>query len=68
MSDFDAISSLELFRDVPIDQRDEISAQLVRRDLLRGETLVVQGDPSTSMFVVLSGRFTIHVGGVSEPI
>jgi hypothetical protein len=25
MSDFDAISSLELFRDVPIDPRDEIS-------------------------------------------
>src|SRR5262245_30408336 len=36
--------------------------------LQRGDVLVRQGEPSDSLFFVLSGRFTVHVDGVAEPI
>src|SRR3954468_19508155 len=36
--------------------------------LKRGDVLVRQGEPSDALFFVLSGRFTVHLGGVAEPI
>jgi NTE family protein len=36
--------------------------------LRRGEVLVRQGDPSDTLYFVLSGRFTVHVDGVAERI
>src|SRR5262245_6377359 len=36
--------------------------------LRRGDVLVRQGEPSDTLFFVLSGRFTVHVDGAAEPI
>jgi NTE family protein len=33
---------------------------MVRRDLVRGEMLVAQGDPSDSLFMVLHGALAVH--------
>jgi NTE family protein len=39
-----------------------------RRELRRGEVLVRQGEPSDVLYIVLSGRFTVQVEGVAEPV
>ena len=36
--------------------------------LQRGDVLMRQGEPSDVLFFVLSGRFTVHVDGIAEPI
>src|SRR5262245_951055 len=36
--------------------------------LRAGDVLVRQGDPSDALYFVVSGRFTVHVGGRTEPI
>src|SRR4051812_28301807 len=36
--------------------------------LQRGEVLVRQGDPSDALYFVLSGRFTVHMDGIAEPV
>ena len=42
-----------LFRTLSSEQRSKTIEAMVRRDLVRGETLVAQGDPSDSLFMVL---------------
>ena len=39
-----------------------------QRELLRGEALIRQGEPSDTLYFVLSGRFSVHLAGVVEPI
>lgn len=36
--------------------------------LRRGEMLVRQGEPSDTLYFVLSGRFTVHVDSTAEPV
>src|SRR5690242_16928329 len=45
-----------------------LAAGAEERTLRRGEVLVREGDASDALFFVLSGRFTVHVGGADEPI
>ena len=39
-----------------------------RREIQRGDILIRQGEPSDALYFVLSGRFSVHLNGVDEPI
>jgi NTE family protein len=54
-----------LFRTLSSEQRAKTLGAMVRRDLVRGEMLVAQGDPSDSLFMVLHGALAVHRTGVS---
>src|SRR5665213_3356758 len=56
-----------LFRTLSSEQRAKTLGAMVRRDLVRGETLVAQGDPSDSLFMVLHGALAVHRDGDSQP-
>ena len=38
------------------------------QELRRGDVLVRQGEPADALYFVLSGRFSVHIRGVTEPI
>jgi NTE family protein len=48
-----------LFRTLGSEQRLKTLQAMVRRDLVRGEMLVAQGDPSDSLFMVLHGALAV---------
>ena len=56
-----------LFRSLSSEQRSKTLQAMIRRDLVRGETLVAQGAPSDSLFMVLHGALAVHRDGDSEP-
>lgn len=56
-----------LFRTLSSEQRSKTIEAMVRRDLVRGETLVAQGDPSDSLFMVLHGALAVHRNGDCQP-
>ena len=41
---------------------------MVRQDLVRGEILVAQGDPSDSLYIVLHGALAVRRAGEALPI
>jgi NTE family protein len=47
---------------------EALAAGAEQRVLLRGEILIRQGDPSDTLYFVLSGRFAVHAEGKVEPI
>jgi NTE family protein len=47
---------------------EALAGEFDRRTLTRGEVLIRAGEPSDALYVVLSGRFTVYVEGVSEPV
>src|SRR5690606_34336052 len=57
-----------MFRDLTAEQRAAILGSMRRRDVTRGETLVAEGDPSHSLYIVLHGAFDVLRGGVAQPI
>jgi NTE family protein len=46
---------------------EPLAAEAQQRELRRGEILVRQGEPSDTLYFVLSGRFAVHLEGVAEP-
>jgi NTE family protein len=56
-----------LFRTLSPEQRSRTLSAMVRQDLVRGEVLVAQGDPSDSMFLVLHGALAVHRSGDAQP-
>src|ERR1700744_2336304 len=56
-----------LFRTLSPEQREKTLAAMVRRDLVRGEVLVRQGDPSDALFMVLHGALAVHHDGDPWP-
>jgi NTE family protein len=56
-----------LFRTLSSEQRSKTLEAMVRRDLVRGEMLVGQGDPSDSLFMVLHGALAVQRSGDSQP-
>ncbi len=56
-----------LFRTLSSEQRTKTLSAMVRRDLVRGEVLVAQGDPSDSLFLVLHGALSVHRTGDAQP-
>ena len=45
-----------------------MQAELAKLPLARGEVLVRQGDPADALYVVVSGRFQVHVSGRDEVV
>src|SRR6266576_90959 len=54
-----------LFRTLSAEQRLKALSAMVRRDLVRGQTLVAQGEPSDSLFMVLHGALAVRRTGDS---
>ena len=59
---------LALFKTLSSEQRFKIFSAMVRQDIVRGETLVAQGDPSDSLYVVLHGALAVRRTGDADPI
>jgi CRP-like cAMP-binding protein len=55
----DGSENFALFRTLGSEQRLKTLQAMVRRDLVRGEMLVAQGDPSDSLFMVLHGALAV---------
>jgi cAMP-binding proteins - catabolite gene activator and regulatory subunit of cAMP-dependent protein kinases len=57
-----------LFRTLSSEQRLKALSAMVRQDLVRGQMLVAQGDPSDSLFMVLHGALAVRRTGDSAPL
>ena len=57
-----------LFRTLSSEQRRKALRAMVRRELVRGQMLVAQGEPSDALFVVLHGALAVRKSGDSAPI
>jgi NTE family protein len=57
-----------LFRTLSSEQRLKAFSAMVRQDLMRGQMLVAQGEPSDSLFMVLHGALAVRRAGDLEPI
>jgi len=57
-----------LFRTLSSEQRMTALNAMVRLDLVRGERLVAQGDPSDTLFLVLHGALAVCRNGELEPL
>ena len=56
-----------LFRTLSSEQRLKTLQAMVRRDLVRGEILVAQDDPSDALFMVLHGALAVRRTGDAQP-
>ncbi len=59
---------ISLFKALTPAQQFEIFNAMVRQDLVRGETLVAQGAPSNSLYVVLHGALAVRRAGDDLPL
>ena len=57
-----------LFRTLNSEQRRKVMRAMVRQDLVRGQMLVAQGEPSDALFVVLHGALAVRKSGDTAPI
>jgi NTE family protein len=57
-----------LFRTLSSEQRLKALSAMVRQDLVRGQMLVAQGEPSDSLFLVLHGALAVRRTGDSSPL
>jgi NTE family protein len=57
-----------LFRTLSSAQRLKAFGAMVRQDLVRGQLLVAQGEPSDALFVVLHGALAVRKAGDHAPI
>jgi NTE family protein len=62
------LEDFALFRTLSSEQRQRALRALVRQDLLRGELLVAQGEPSDSLYMVLHGALAVRRAGENEPL
>src|SRR5437763_3449977 len=62
------LEDFALFRTLSSEQRLKALGAMVRRDLVRGQMLVAQGEPSDSLFMVLHGSLAVRRSGDLEPI
>src|SRR5947208_11739273 len=63
-----ALDDFALFRTLSSEQRLKALRAMVRQDLVRGQVLVAQGEPSDSLFMVLHGALAVRRAGQLEPI
>jgi NTE family protein len=62
------LAATPMFGGMPVRQIGALAGELQERVLRRGEVLVRVGDPADNLYVVLTGRFTVHVEGSAEPV
>ena len=53
-----------LFRTLSSEQRRKVFRAMVRQDLVRGQMLVAQGEPSDALFVVLHGALAVRKSAI----
>lgn len=63
-----SLAAVGIFRDLTADQLAALQARVAKLPLVRGEVLVRQGDPADALYVVVSGRFHVHVRGREAPV
>ena len=68
MTDVDMLETLELFRGLNGEQRRAIQKLMKPRPVMRGRALVVEGEPSDALFIVLHGAFEVRRSDVPGPI
>ena len=54
------LSRVELFRPLPEEAQEALAARGARRRFAQGAVLMRQGDPSLSLYVILSGRVCVE--------
>lgn len=64
----DVSEDFALFRTLSSEQRLAAFRAMVRQDLVRGQMLVAQGEPSDALFVVLNGALAVRKASDPEPI
>ena len=52
-----------IFKDLSPADRQAMAAELETMPIARGEVLVRQGDPADALYIVISGRFEVHLRG-----
>ena len=62
------LEDFALFRTLSSEQRRKAVRAMVRQDLVRGQMLVAQGEPSDALFVVLHGALAVRKSGDPAPI
>ena len=62
------LSSVGTFAGLSTSALAELEARLAPITVKRGATLVEEGDPADTLFIVVSGRFAIEVAGAQEPV
>src|SRR3954452_4805229 len=62
------LEDFALFRTLSSEQRQKAFRAMGRQDLMRGQMLVAQGEPSDSLFMVLHGALAVRRTGDLEPI
>jgi NTE family protein len=62
------LDAVEIFQGLDSAERARLASGLHTRTLKRGEVLVRQGDVADALFIVLTGRFTVTIGGRRDPI
>ena len=62
------LAEIEAFSDLSAEQLAELEAQVDLVTIDGGEVLVRAGDPSDTLFLVVSGRFLVTVPGQRRPI
>jgi len=68
MFDANIFSTLELFKMLDSEQRNYILKLMKRRKFNRGDSLVIEGEPSNALYIVLYGAFEVRPKGSSFPI
>jgi NTE family protein len=63
-----SLGAVGIFRDLSPADRAAMAAELDKLQLARGETVVSQGQPADALYIVVSGRFEVHVRGRSAPV
>lgn len=68
MISHDLLAPLSLFRDFSPEQRAVIQGLMKPRDVTRGESLVIEGETSDALFIVLHGAFEVVRSGIDGGI
>lgn len=63
-----ALDGVEMFADLSAEDRARLGAELKVMNLQRGDVLMAQDAPADTMFVVVSGRFSVTVAGRPTPV
>ena len=67
-SDTSRLATVATFKGLSADDLTALESQLEQMPVARGTCLVTEGDEADALFVVVSGRFAVEVGGNPEPV
>ena len=62
------LATVATFKGLPAGDLALLEARLTPMPVRRGETVVNEGDAADALFIVVSGRFAVEVGGNATPV